>query len=200
MDQLMRNAGQLFAGPYAGLFAGYFTGLLLLLAGVTKLTGGERFAEAVRAYRLVPEPLVGGVARALTWAEILAGAGLLTGFLQGWAARAAVCLFLLFAAAVSINLLRGRRFISCGCFGAGKGTRLSWGLVGRNVLLGVLALKAAPALPASDSLPQISNAEMGFTLFAASAAIACWWLSTVILEVRRMPNPLDALERSHRHH
>jgi hypothetical protein len=57
----------------------------------------------------------------------------------------------MYAAAIAINLRRGRAHISCGCgFGGASGgdQPLSWWLVARNLLLGALALLAT--LPATS--------------------------------------------------
>jgi uncharacterized membrane protein YphA (DoxX/SURF4 family) len=193
----MRTLDQWMAAPYVALFAGYFIGLILLLAGVSKLIAVSRFVEAVRGYKLLPEAAVGVVAKLLPWWEVLAGAWLLAGVVRVWAARSALFLFLLFAAAISINLLRGRRYISCGCFGPGKGRRIGWGLVGRNLLLSSMAALVVRA--ETGGLLSLSKAEAVYTLIVASAAIAIWWLGGMILDVWRLPNPADYLEASRRH-
>jgi hypothetical protein len=49
----------------------------------------------------------------------------------------------LFAAAMAINLARGRTHIDCGCFDATQRQPLRWLLVARNIVLAVLLIAAA---------------------------------------------------------
>jgi hypothetical protein len=124
--------------------------LLLLLAAWHKLAGREAFAAALRAYRLLPDGLVRPLVLLLPALEIGLALAWLTGAARGVAAGATAALLLVYAAAIAINLLRGRVHISCGCgLGASDGdARLSWWLVARN---GLLALAAgAGALPVAD--------------------------------------------------
>ena len=48
--------------------------------------------------------------------------------------------------AIAINVLRGRTQIDCGCFRNGMKQRISWAMVGRNVLLTAMALGAVALL------------------------------------------------------
>jgi hypothetical protein len=94
-------------------------------------------------YRLLPERLGGPVAVALAGIEALAVASLLVPGFRGFGGAAAGVLLLAYAAAMGINLWRGRREIDRGCGGSGQG--ISWALVARNVLLaGLAALAPAP--------------------------------------------------------
>ena len=52
-------------------------------------------------------------------------------------------LLLGYAAAIGVNLLRGRVRIDCGCGGAAGRERLSWWLVGRNVVCAAAAFAAS---------------------------------------------------------
>jgi hypothetical protein len=125
--------------------------LLLLFAAWHKLSSRVEFTTALRAYELLPGPLVRPVARLLPAVEIALALAWLTGFARGAAAVATALLLLVYAAAVAINLRRGRVHISCGC-GLGGATdgdaRLSWWLVARNAVLALAA--AAAALPVTD--------------------------------------------------
>lgn len=57
----------------------------------------------------------------------------------------AAAIFLTFVLAISINLLRGRNEVSCGCFG-GRSDNISWHLVARNLALASLAWLSAGRL------------------------------------------------------
>src|SRR5438309_1938327 len=102
--------GALLAGAFALLFIG---------AALQKLRSPERFAELFRAYRVVPD----GVAR-LSWLvpvlELTTGAGLLAGGSRAGACAVGAALLLSYAAAMAINLQRGRRDLACGCGAPGE--------------------------------------------------------------------------------
>jgi putative oxidoreductase len=91
-------------------------GVTFLLAALPKLRRPRAFAQAVGEYGLVPGRAAVAVAPALLLLESFLAAALLT----GWAARVGAVLASVtlvgFAAAVAINLRRGR-IVSCGCFG-----------------------------------------------------------------------------------
>jgi len=55
-------------------------------------------------------------------------------------------LLAIYAAAIAVNLRRGRRELDCGCMGFGRRRSISPGMVWRNVVL-ALALLAAGWLP-----------------------------------------------------
>ncbi|MBJ6950286.1 hypothetical protein JG666_23760, partial [Vibrio cholerae] len=52
----------------------------------------------------------------------------------------AVLLLLVYSVAISINLLRGRKEISCGCGGVLGNHKLSWMLVVRNLFIGAVSV------------------------------------------------------------
>ena len=108
----------------------------------------EIFAAAMAGYDLLPTFSVPVAAVALIVAEALAGLALLLPPARPLGQMAGVALLALVTVAVVINLLRGRKEISCGCGGASGDQQLSWALVARNLLL-ALALLAA-ALPVQD--------------------------------------------------
>lgn len=125
---------------------------VVFLAGAwQKLRDRELFQAAVENYQLVPEPLLGAVAGAVSLLELAAGILLLPAATRTLGAVFAGLLLVAVTGAVVINLLRGRRDIDCGCGGLSAHVgeqRLSWGLVARNGLLlaGVLA-----SLPDTES-------------------------------------------------
>lgn len=144
-------------------------GLLLLLAAVHKLTEFRKFRTNFAAYEILPDALVAPVSVLVPAIEGLLGTAWLLGIRPGFVAVASAALLAVYAAAIAINLLRGRVYIDCGCSmgsSAGRDQQLSWGLVARNLILVIAALAAT--LPATERI-------MGFvdyvTLVAALAAI-----------------------------
>jgi len=124
--------------------------LVYLTAALGKMRHWAVFHGVVANYRLLPAALAAPFAYCLPPFEALLGAALLFGLLSPWAEAAAAALLLLFAAAMGVNLLRGRRNIDCGCFQSALKQRLRWILVIRNcvmaLLLGlVLSTTRAPA-------------------------------------------------------
>lgn len=118
----------------------WLVGLVLLVAAATKFKAADgTLRTTVKAYGLLPKALVGPVAAFLPWFELSIGLSLLLGLVLPFPALAAAAMFLAFSLGISINLIRGRRDIDCGCFGK-AGQKLSWWLVGRNVLLALIAI------------------------------------------------------------
>jgi hypothetical protein len=117
--------------------------LLLLLSAWHKVSARDRFIAALGNYRLLPVALLRPAAFLIPAFEAVLGVAWLAGYEPGAVATLTAALLALYAAAIAINLWRGRVHISCGCgFGGASGTdqQLSWWLVARNVLLGTLAM------------------------------------------------------------
>jgi putative oxidoreductase len=89
-------------------------GGLFFYAGLQKLLHPYEFAEAVMAYRLLPEILVGVVTAVLPWVEIASGLCLVAGL------KRRSCLIILFGllaaflVIILVTLARGLK-IDCGC-------------------------------------------------------------------------------------
>ncbi len=118
-------------------------GLFLLAAG-SKLYDLPRFAEEIRAYRIVPVVLTNGMAYILPWLELSAAALLLAGVWRGEARLILFMLMVIFTVAKVWAELKGLR-IDCGCFGhlwpwLTEATRGPKGLVLNAALLGLLIL------------------------------------------------------------
>jgi uncharacterized membrane protein YphA (DoxX/SURF4 family) len=145
--------------------------VVFLLAGLAKLANLDAFTRAVANYRLLPARAVRPVARALPAAEVAAGVLLLTGVATRLVALALAALLLAFAAAVAVNLRRGRR-IDCGCF-TGPGPReITWATVARNLAMSAGAVLLAARPPAALSLWAGPGAG-GHLAGTAAAAAAC---------------------------
>jgi hypothetical protein len=118
---------------------------LLAAAGAAKLAALEPFVGVVRNYRLLPAALVRPAAYVIPPVELALAAWLVLLPGSGLPALGASLLTLGFAAAMAVNLRRGRADIDCGCFAGLMRQRLSWALVARNVALAGLLLAAAAA-------------------------------------------------------
>ena len=131
--------------PAAGIVLRAAVAALLLSAASHKLRDPLRFREALSEYELSPRRWSRVLATLLIAAELVLGAALLFSPLAGIAAAA---LFAIYAAAIGVNLARGRRDIDCGCAGPAGRMSLHGALVARNLVLVAVALAAA--LPCSD--------------------------------------------------
>lgn len=130
--------------PVIATIIRFALGWLFLAASAHKLRDMVDFRSVLATYRILPERLVAVAAWLIVVAEVAIGLGMLWQFAPAYIAGAA--LLLLYAAVMAINLLRGRRFIDCGCGGATQ--PLSVGLVLRNVALAIAAITALVPAPA----------------------------------------------------
>jgi len=156
--------------------------LALLLAGAAlrKLAAPAGFRAAVHEYRIVPAAAVGAVSIGLVAAEIVLAVALGVPALRRAALTAVAALLLVYAAAIAINLARGRA-IDCGCGGPAAGRPISGWLVVRNVALATVALAAACPV-ATRPLVWID----AVTIVAATAGLALLYAATDRL-VRHAP-------------
>ncbi|MEJ2330410.1 MAG: MauE/DoxX family redox-associated membrane protein [Gammaproteobacteria bacterium] len=173
--------------PIVGGLISVGFGLMFLLAAVHKLSATGQFRAVLADYRVMPASVVPFVAMLLPLNEIALGVAWLFSSIEVWLPTAG--LLALYTAGITINLLRGRVHISCGCgFGrsASADDALSWGLVLRNVvLIGTALVMAMPAAPRTigmiDYVTLIAGLIAIFFLFTAAnqlirnaAAINSW--------------------------
>jgi uncharacterized membrane protein YphA (DoxX/SURF4 family) len=117
-------------------------GLTLLMAGVAKLRHLSAFVAGVLDYDLLPAPLGQLYGRLLPLIEIGTGVFLL---LNRWVRPSAFIsglMFISFAIAVIVNLVR-KRDIPCYCFGADSSTKLGWHTLLRIMLLFMITVPLA---------------------------------------------------------
>jgi hypothetical protein len=153
--------------PLLGVAASVAVALLFAVAGIDKLRHRDLLPGVIANYRLLPDALVAPAAALLPGVELLVAAGLLLGFAP-LAPMVAIALLLVFAAAMAINIGRGRRHIDCGCGHAGLHQQLGWSQVARNL---VLAMALLPALAAGRADLGMADAALG-----AAAGVALYLL------------------------
>ncbi|TCP58993.1 methylamine utilization protein MauE [Tumebacillus sp. BK434] len=117
------------------LFWRIILAVLFLSSAVSKLQKMPEHFAILQDYQILPASAVRPFGWLEVGAELLVGSLLVLGWLQPLTAWVTAGLLLMYSAAVAINLLRGRREISCGCGGVAGNHQLSWKLVARNVLL-----------------------------------------------------------------
>jgi hypothetical protein len=151
--------------PVLGHAGAAFIAALLLSAAWHKLRDLALFRAVLDNYRLLPTAWLPAAALALPVAEATVGVLLLpleTRAAAGWGALA---LLALVTTAVVINLQRGRARIDCGCGGTEQ-QPLSWGLVARNAVLGLLCLVIAAPTTGRATVWLDLAASLLATLFA----------------------------------
>ncbi|HEY1927036.1 MAG TPA: MauE/DoxX family redox-associated membrane protein [Caulobacteraceae bacterium] len=150
--------------PFAFETAAALTGALVFArAAAFKLRDIEAFADALAAYRILPISLVEPGARALPVVEAACALALLAPPTRVAGETAAATLLTVFALAMGVNLLRGRREIDCGCGDPSRRQPLAWSLVARN-------LAFAAALCACALAPVASQSLLGWLVGGASAS------------------------------
>jgi hypothetical protein len=102
------------------------TGLFFIYAGQSKIFHTMEFAQAIRAYDIIPDSLSTLPAIFLPWIELYCGIFLIAGFYTRSSAVVAAGLLIIFTLNVLIALLRGLD-IDCGCGASVSGVeRVSW--------------------------------------------------------------------------
>jgi uncharacterized membrane protein YphA (DoxX/SURF4 family) len=140
---------------------------LFATATVHKIRDPRAFLRTFSEYEILPRRLTAPGAIALVVAEGSIAVGLLIDPSGYQAGLAAASLLLVYTVAITVNLLRGRRKIDCGCLGPANRQTLSAWLILRNGMFAVGA--AATSLPISDrSLHLIDGISLlgGFLTFA----------------------------------
>lgn len=143
----------------------FLLGFVFFASSIPKLAARHEFSRAVANYRLLPSRLTASVARALPPLELACSLALLIGVAVPYVAFVVAALLLAFAAAVAVNLARGRT-IDCGCRGAAAPRRISWRVVARDVALAAMAA-AIVAQPADGAAPN----DIVALAIAASAVV-----------------------------
>ena len=100
------------------------------------------FGVILAEFRLVPAQAVRACAVAVIGLELGLGVSLMFPATRSFGLAGSALLLVLYAAAIGVNLHRGRRSIDCGCVGPLRHQSLSGWLVARNLLLALLALAA----------------------------------------------------------
>lgn len=90
-------------------------GGLLIYASIDKIAHPYAFAKIIHNYQLMPDIFIYFMAVTLPWVEAVAGVFLVLGLFKRTSAIFLSSLLVVFAIAISINLIRGINF-DCGCF------------------------------------------------------------------------------------
>jgi hypothetical protein len=126
--------------PAVAAIVGACSALLFGGAAVHKLRDIRRFDEIFAGYGLLIVPASPGAARLVPVLELLVACGLLFAVSRPFAALGGVLLLWVYAGAISVNLLRGRRDLACGCGGPYDRRPIASWMVWRNVTVSLALL------------------------------------------------------------
>jgi hypothetical protein len=146
--------------------------LVLARALLHKLTARAEFAASLAGYHILPARWSAAATALIALLEAIA---IIAITLPTWRQQGAVLaatLFVVYSAAMAVNLLRGRDQIDCGCGGAGQ--PLSWFLVGRNLLL----VAGCACIVTCDMPAMLGVAEC----VAAAGLVPLLWLLLIMFD------------------
>jgi hypothetical protein len=156
--------------PAVGLLLATAIALLFASASAHKIRDLKRFDAIFSAYGL----LSGGTR--LSWSvpvlELAVAGGLLFDESRPYAATVGIGLLLAYAAAIAVNLKRGRRDLACGCGGPDERRPIAAWMAWRNILVAsCLAVTFAPWT--SRPLGRTDAVTVVFGLLAVALIYLC---------------------------
>jgi uncharacterized membrane protein YphA (DoxX/SURF4 family) len=140
---------------WVATFARILCGFIFIYASLDKLGEAVVFAKLVKAYHILPEPLIPLASVVIPWLEFFTGLSLIAGYRWRGAALVYCGLMTGYTFGLSINMLRGVD-MSCGCFSMMDASPVTWWTVGRDLLLllpGLLVLSSDKTRLALSSIP-----------------------------------------------
>ncbi|QLI76603.1 MauE/DoxX family redox-associated membrane protein [Bacillus pumilus] len=131
----------------------YLLGMIFAGAWLDKVRKQTAHIQQMNAYRLLPPALTAPMFYLFLTVELVC-----TGLLFVWnmslvPAIGLTALLCIYTGAVTFNLLRGHRNISCGCGGLLENDHLHWGIVIRNVSMLALVIGLFYAHPYVETIP-----------------------------------------------
>ncbi len=128
-----------------------FLGGVLLVAGALKAGHPVSLAANIAAFRLLPAAIVGPLALALPYLELLLGVYLVVGLFTRFAGVVAASEFSIYAAAIASAVIR-RIPAACGCFGPKDTAVADWPHVAFDLALAVAGCFVAYGAPGALAL------------------------------------------------
>jgi Methylamine utilisation protein MauE len=155
-------------------------GLVFVLAAAQKAQHWRILPGVISNYRLLTRGMIVPFAALLPPLELTVGVLLLCAWAMPASLLAAALLLAVFAAAMAINLRRGRSGIDCGCGQSFLKQTLSWTLVARNAVLAALLL---------PSLAMTGPTTMSTALTGVGAGLAFFLLYLLLNALSALPRP-----------
>jgi hypothetical protein len=149
------------------------TALLFGAAAIHKLRDLRRFDEIFAAYGVFPALARLGLARAVPVLEALVAAGLPFDATRDVAAGVGIALLLAYAAAIGLNLSRGRRDLACGCGGPDDRRPIASWMVWRNIFIAALSAAIVMLPWSSRALVPTDWVTIGFGTVTCALVYLC---------------------------
>jgi Methylamine utilisation protein MauE len=158
--------------PAIGILIVAGLSLLLTSAAVAKLRDLRSFEEIFAAYAVLPAHIDLPAARVLPIVELGLAIGLLLPAGRPYVGLAVIVLMLTYAAAIAVNLRRGRRDLACGCGGPAERRPIAPWMVWRNCMIsGFAGISLLPWSP--RPLSPMDGVTLGFGLVAITLVYLC---------------------------
>ena len=133
-------------------------GALLLVTGALKVGHAADLAAAIAGFRLLPPAVIGPLALALPFFELLLGAYLAAGLFTRASAIVAAAQFVIYAAAIASAVLRHIP-ANCGCFGPHDAAVADWPHVAFDLALALASALVAYRAPGILAVDRDFNAR-----------------------------------------
>ena len=146
------------------------------VAGVAKLADRTGTAHSIADFG-VPSFLARPAARLLPLWELACAAALIPSSTSRWGGFAAGATLLAFAAAIAVNLARGRR-PDCHCFGQLHSRPVGWTTVSRNIVLAAIAAFVISEMPLSSEAAAAAAAVQPAGVDPVTTALA--WIAAAL--------------------
>jgi uncharacterized membrane protein YphA (DoxX/SURF4 family) len=151
--------------------------LLFASAALHKLRDMARFRSAVDSYALLPQRIAAVAATCFPLLELMLAVSIASGISLPAAALTSSVLLSTYAAAIGVNIRRGRTAIDCGCSGPAANVPLQPALVVRNLMVASIAVLLIA--PATDR--PLTALDMAGVAFTTTALAASWQASERLL-------------------
>ena len=146
-------------------------------SAMIKFADFSEFRVALENYRVVPEELSLPASVIVPVGELAGAVGLLVARFHAAAAILLIFLVAIFTAAIALNLMRGRLYIDCGCFGPILRQPLSNWLLVRN---GVIILFGALSLMPNDARA-MNSLDFATITFGAATLVLLYGAANYLL-------------------
>ncbi|MBQ4814696.1 MauE/DoxX family redox-associated membrane protein [Bacillus pumilus] len=168
----------------------YLLGIIFAGAWIDKVRKQTAHIQQMNAYRLLPSALTTPMFYLLLTVELAC-----TGLLFVWnmslvPAVGLTALLCIYTGAVTFNLLRGHRNISCGCGGLLENDHLHWGIVIRNMSMLALVIGLFYVHPHVETIPWTFHIICFLIAVAVFLMIAVG--KTIMMFKRKWVNQFDS--------
>ncbi|MCM3444138.1 MauE/DoxX family redox-associated membrane protein (plasmid) [Metabacillus halosaccharovorans] len=115
-------------------------GIVFLSTGIYKFKNVNEHFLALKQYKLIPTKWIQVFGYTGMITEVVIGLVLIFGIFVEVAAITSILLLFVFSLVISINIIKGRDTINCGCGGVLGNHTISWAIVIRNCFLILMCL------------------------------------------------------------